>query len=125
MQTSTIRIALSSTGSLSEFWKEIAEEVQAYKLKMRKKGSAAHIDLLEDEEFVLQMSHVIRLLRGYLNNELPVEALDYIGNAFMLAEWIDFADDEVCELVPKIIDPEINGPFGREDAATLIHRYEC
>lgn len=96
-----------SPGALAE---EVAPEVEEYRLKSQKIGSALPVYADgADFHFLVTPGHIRRLCDAYLRGPLTEAHLSYICNLIELSSSFSTSDEDVEEAIFLLADPEVNG----------------
>jgi hypothetical protein len=122
MNTSDLESALNSDSFEQTLADKIHNEVEKYKLLLKKTGSSIPLRFNEDKGIILKYSSIKKLLRATQEGKLSNVHLAYICDCLTLGERVVFESEEVKEIIFDLADPEINGGFKTpEEIAYLLN----
>lgn len=110
MKASTLVAVLELHNAIETLSQEIAEEVAAFRIGLKRKGSSTPVYVTEDiADFNIQVEHVRLLCEAVLKGELDSVALSYILNAVQLSQCFALSSESLEDLVARLSD-DAEGP---------------
>lgn len=106
---------LSGEISSSDLSSKIESEVVLFKKSLSKKGTSATVVYHGDNEKVnIERSHLEKIIRDFLNDNIDEYFISYIVDALLLSENTIFETEELKEEFEMLTDFEVNGYLTKE-----------
>ena len=123
MNTSDLDNALNGDSFGHTLADKISNEVDEYKLLLKKTGSSIPLRFNEDKEIYLSNSSIKKLLKATHDGNLSNVHLAYICDCLTLCERVLFESEDLKEMIFDLADPEINGGFKTpEEIADILNK---
>ncbi len=109
MKLSNIKSVFLGNMSLDAFKSSMQDEMKEYILLKSKRRSSMPVYLIEDGALTIGEKELRVLCEAYLNKDLNEMELNYIADALLLSNKVEFEEDEIADRIGYLTDPEING----------------
>lgn len=107
MKLSSLHRLLNHEMEPALFVAEIADEVEVFTKCLSKKGSSCSIYIAEDISFIFTSEHWNYVLDLHNNGLFDKYALGYILDGMIMADNVDFVDDEIVNVLVNYTFPEL------------------
>ena len=120
MRLSHIKSTLNGELSFEELKVILSKEMTDYLSGRGEKGKSRPIYLDEDTGLFFGEDDLQILVKAFLNGSLNEYEINYIADAILLSNRVEFENEGVADRLGYLTDPEINGPLTKEVAEKLI-----
>jgi hypothetical protein len=120
MRLSHIKSTLNGELSFEELKVILSKEMADYLSGRGEKGKSRPIYLDEDTGLFFGEDDLQILVKAFLNGSLKEYEINYIADAILLSNRVEFENEGVADRLGYLTDPEINGPLTKEVAEKLI-----
>lgn len=124
MKLSELKRALLGLFPIDTFESTIDKEVNNYKSSLKIKGTSTPIYLIEDDRLFVGKNELKKLCSLYLSGGLSEGHLNYIVDAILLSNNVDFENEDIKEQIELLTDPEINGSLSPETVNQILDGLE-
>jgi hypothetical protein len=124
MQLSRIEAFFHENISFGEFKNDIGEEVSRYKIALDKKGGSSSIFLDQDINVLyLQRRDVKYICDAFLRGQFDKWEINYLAEALMLSQKVEFLDDATKDALFDLADPEFFRLISVDYVEAIIRKY--
>lgn len=110
--------------SLEQFKKEVELEIFEYKKGLEKKGSSTPIFLKEDiQSLLVKEEDVTFLCELFILGKLDKWQLNYIAEALLLSERIEFENNKIEDALLALSDPEYYNLINVEFVKDILNEF--